>query len=96
MALLNGKKKGRVLFGSLKDISGREGCSLCDIVPAMLSQLNPSQEETSAIPCHLVPGSDDPGILVQVAYKGAEREHFRVFSKKKDELSLFCARPALV
>ena len=70
--------------------------ALCDIVLAVFSQLNPSQEETSAIPCHLVPGSDDLRNFVQVAYKGAEREYFRVFSKKKDEPSLFCAQPALV
>ena len=95
LALLNGKK-GRILFGSLKDDSEREGCALCDIVLAMLSQLNPSQEETSAISCHLVPGFDGLRNFVQVAYEGTEREHFRVFLKKKDELSLFCARPALV
>ena len=86
LALLNDKKKGRVLFGSSKDISEREGCALCDIVLAVLSQLSPSQQETSTISCHLVPSSDDLGHFMQVANKEAEREHFRVFSKKENSV----------
>lgn len=47
-------------------------------IVAVLHQLDPSQEGISTIPCHRVPDSDDLEII-RVIYKGAEREHFRVF-----------------
>jgi len=76
------------MFGSLKDISEREGCAL--------RYRSRDVESVESQPRRNVRNSDDLRNFVQVAYKGAEREYFRVFSKKKDELSLFCARSALV